>query len=153
MGVEIERKFLVKGEPWLGHQNTVMQQGYLASNECTVRVRISDTKAWLTVKGPVQGISRPEYEYEIPLSEAEEMLDNFCGLRRISKTRYLVPHKGFTWEVDVFEGHNKGLVIAEIELDYENVDVPLPDWVDIEVSHDPRFRNSSLLENPWPFES
>lgn len=152
MGVEIERKFLVKGEPWAGHQHTVMQQGYLASNECTVRVRISNIKAWLTVKGPVQGLSRPEYEYEIPLKEAEEMLDNFCGMRRISKTRYLVPYKGFTWEIDVFEGHNKGLVIAEIELDYENVDVPLPDWVGKEVSHDPRFRNSSLLENPWPFD-
>ena len=152
MPLEIERKFLVNGEPWKEATGTFMEQGYLTQNETTVRVRTSSDTAWLTIKGMSHGLTRPEYEYEIPLDEATEMLDLFCGLNRISKTRYIIPFAGLKWEVDVFEGKNKGLVMAEVELESEDVDVKLPEWVTEEVSHDPRFRNSSLLENPWPFE-
>ncbi len=151
MSVEIERKFLVNGEPWLGHPAIPMQQGYLASGTSSVRVRITKDNAWLTIKGPAQNFSRNEYEYEIPLPDAAEMLHTLCGNNKIKKTRYLVPYEGFTWEVDVFEGNNAGLVVAEIELPSESTKPPLPPWISTEVTHDYRYRNSSLLTNPWPF--
>ena len=153
MPLEIEKKYMVCGEPWKGHKGTFMEQGYLAKNEATVRVRTSATKAWMTIKGLTKGITRPEYEYEIPLNDATEMLNLFCGLNKISKTRYEIDFKGLTWEIDVFEGKNKGLIVAEVELVSEDIEIPLPDWIGKEVTHDPRFRNSSLIENPWPFEA
>ena len=151
MPLEIERKYLVCGEPWKDLNGTYMEQGYLAKNEATVRVRISAETAWLTIKGHTKGITRLEYEYEIPINEAKEMLEMFCGLNKISKTRYKIDFKGLTWEVDVFEGSNKGLVVAEVELESEDIKIELPEWAGKDVTHDPRFRNSSLLENPWPF--
>ena len=152
MPVEIERKYLVKGEPWKEYKGTYMEQGYLAKNEATVRVRTSSEKAWVTIKGLTHGFSRPEYEYEIPLSDAKEMLDMFCGMNKVSKTRYEIDYKGLTWEVDVFEGKNKGLIVAEVELESEDVEIQLPDWIGKDVTNDPRYRNSNLLENPGPFE-
>jgi len=152
MALEIERKFIVKGTPWETISGTYMEQGYLTQNEATVRVRITDDNAWLTIKGQTKGLSRPEYEYSIPLKDAQEMMELFCGQNRISKTRYEIDYEGFTWEVDVFEGRNKGLVLAEVEMESEDLEVKIPEWVEKEVSHDPRFRNSSLLDNPWPFD-
>lgn len=152
MPLEIERKFTVIGRPWENRQGTYMEQGYLTQNEATVRLRITNEVAWITIKGQAHGLTRPEYEYSIPLEDAREMLDLFCGANRIAKVRYEIEYEGHTWEVDVFEGRNEGLVIAEVEMESEDTEVILPDWVGQEVSHDPRFRNSSLLENPWPFE-
>ena len=151
MPLEIERKFIVSGTPWKNLEGTYMEQGYLSQNETTVRLRITANSAWITVKGQTQGLVRPEYEYSIPLQDAREMLDLFCGENRISKTRYEIEFENHTWEVDVFEGRNEGLVVAEVEMESEDTEVTLPSWVAEEVSHDPRFRNSSLLENPWPF--
>ena len=116
MALEIERKFIVKGTPWKDLIGTYMEQGYLTQNEATVRIRITDDKAWLTIKGQTKGLSRPEYEYSIPLKDALEMMELFCGQNRISKTRYKIDFEGFTWEVDVFEGRNKGLVLAHMLL-------------------------------------
>jgi adenylate cyclase len=151
MAIEIEKKFLVIGTPWEGLKGTDLQQCYLSRENVTVRVRTSNQKAWLTVKGKPSGISRSEFEYEIPLQDAHDMLNEFCGDRRIVKTRYRIPYEGFTWEVDVFAGANKGLIIAEIELPSAKISPPLPDWVGEEVSDDRRYSNSMLLSNPWPF--
>jgi adenylate cyclase len=151
MAQEIERKFLIKGEPWKGITGTELQQGYIAKSTSTVRIRISAKKAWLTIKGKTKGISRSEFEYEIPLADAHAMLDEFCGDNRISKTRYIIPHEGFNWEVDVFEGQNKGLTIAEIELESEDIEPPLPNWILTEVTGEKHYYNSRLISNPWPF--
>ena len=151
MAVEIERKFLVEGDGWrAGAKGAVYRQGYLARGaECSVRVRLSADRAWLTVKGPTAGLRRLEHEYEIPVADAEEMLDRLCAEAIIEKRRYLVEHAGHTWEVDEFHGLNEGLVIAEIELDDERQEVELPDWLGAEVSHDPRYYNSNLAEDPY----
>jgi len=152
MNQEIERKFLVKGTPWAGIEGDDIQQGYISKGEATVRVRIRKGKGYLTIKGKTVGLSRPEYEYEIELKEAREMLHLFCGNQRIEKIRYIIPYKGFKWEVDVFKGLNEGLVVAEIELEAEEQQFEKPDWVGKEVSDDSRYRNSCLLKWPWPFE-
>ena len=152
MNQEIERKFLVQGEPWKNYDGDVIQQGYISRGEATVRVRIRGGKGYLTIKGKTIGVSRAEYEFEVPLNDAEEMLELFCGQQRIQMKRYLIPHKGFTWEVDVFEGMNQGLVVAEIELSAEDEEFEKPLWVGQEVSDDFRYFNSSLLTKPWPFD-
>ena len=152
MSKEIERKFLVKGRPWLDYEGMKVQQGYIAKSHSTVRIRISSGKAWLTIKGKTKGISRTEFEYKIPVQDANDMLDEFCGIQRIIKTRYVIPHKDYNWEVDVFEGQNTGLVIAEVELESEDAKPELPDWISDEVTFDARYYNSRLLENPWPFK-
>ena len=105
-------------------------------------------KGFLTIKSPVQGISRDEFEYEIPVQEAEQILSLFCK-NVIAKTRYHVPFEDQTWEVDVFSGDNEGLVMAEIELNSEDEDIPLPDWLGMEVSHDRRYFNSCLAQTPY----
>lgn len=151
MAKEIERKFLVKGEPWLDYKGTKLQQGYIAKGESTVRIRTSDSTAWLTIKGKTIGISRTEFEYNIPLEDALAMLDEFCGNERISKSRYIIPHEGFNWEVDVFYGQNEGLVTAEIELESEDISPPLPPWILKEVTGKKHYYNSRLIKNPWPF--
>ena len=151
MSKEIERKFLVKGKPWEGYEGMKIQQGYIAKSHSTVRIRTSAKKAWLTIKGKTKGISRTEFEYKIPVEDANEMLDEFCGIQRIVKTRYVIPYEGYNWEVDVFEGQNTGLVVAEVEMESEDEKPPLPDWVADEVTFDFRYFNSKLLKNPWPF--
>lgn len=150
MPLEIERKFLVKGEPWHhAVSSTRMSQGYLSQGGTnTVRVRIGGEKAWLTIKGPAKGISRSEYEYEIPVAEAEELL-GLCPLAVVEKTRYLIPHEGHTWEVDVFHGENDGLVVAEVELADESVEPELPVWVGKEVTSERRYANSALAAVPF----
>ena len=153
MGQEIERKFLVVSEAWrrAATGSELLRQGYLSSNaKATVRVRIKDDRrAVLTLKGESAGISRAEYEYEIPVADARELMA-MAQPHVIEKRRHLVPHGGLTWEVDVFEGRHAGLVIAEVELESEDQPVDLPDWVGREVSHDDRYNNASLSRTETP---
>ncbi len=148
MGVEIERKFLVVGEfPRL--ESCKMVQGYLSGeSDCTVRVRLEDERAVLAIKGKAVGIRRAEFEYDIPVEEARELLD-LCGGNIVRKTRYYCPSGDHVWEVDVFDGLNEGLVTAEIELSDEDEDFARPDWLGVEVSNDPRYRNSQLSVAPY----
>lgn len=148
MAVEIERKFLVTGEfPRL--ESSKMVQGYLSGElECTVRVRLEGAKAMLAVKGKAVGIRRSEFEYEVPVADAREMLD-LCGESIIEKTRYYCPSGNHVWEVDVFHGLNEGLVVAEIELGSEDESFDKPGWLGAEVSDDPRYHNSQLSVVPY----
>lgn len=151
MGVEIERKFLVKGTSFLeGVSGKKIQQGYLSNSaQKSVRVRRKGDKAYLTIKGGAQGLTRAEYEYAIPVEDAEAMLSGMCEGSIISKTRYEISHEGKIWEVDVFEGDNIGLVVAEIELTREDEGFARPDWVGAEVSDDARYLNASLSKRPY----
>ena len=151
MPIEIERKFLLKHEGWrkLCDAGTVIRQGYLNSHkERTVRVRVKGDKGFLTIKGKSENLSRAEFEYEIPLADAENML-SLCEKPLIEKTRYLVKRYDCLWEIDVFEGENKGLIVAEVELPHEDFQVELPDWIGEEVSDDSRYFNSSLISKPF----
>jgi adenylate cyclase len=149
MATEIERKFLVRGRSWRRTDAVEYAQGYLnRDHERTVRVRVAGDRAWLTIKGRSVGASRPEFEYEIPLVDAEQLLALSDG-PVVRKRRHLVPHAGFTWEVDEFLGDNEGLVVAEIELDAEDRAFEKPDWVGEEVTGDPRYFNSSLATDPY----
>lgn len=150
MPSEIERKFLVTGDGWRdGSPGTMIAQGYLSRDaDRTVRVRIGGEKAWLTIKGRSEGISRAEFEYEISVGEGRELLA-LCLPPTIDKTRHKVAHAGHVWEIDVFHGENDGLVIAEVELDDASVNPELPPWVGAEVSGDPRYFNSRLAERPY----
>lgn len=151
MGIEIERKFLINPAklPKLTNGHTI-KQGYIPTRDfTTVRIRIQDKEAFLTIKGKSQGASRLEFEYPIPLADAETMLESLCAVSHIDKTRYLLVHEGHTWEVDVFEGLNKGLILAEIELKSEDEAFVLPEWVREEVTHDVKYFNSQLIENPY----
>lgn len=150
MAHEIERKFLVDQALWHpASAGTQFVQGYLSTDaRRTVRVRIAGDKAFLTIKGKTAGVTRPEFEYEIPPADARDMLE-MCDTPHISKTRHVVPFGGSQWEVDVFHGENEGLVIAEIELPAEDHEFSKPDWVMAEVSHDPRYYNSSLMKFPY----
>jgi adenylate cyclase len=151
MAQEIERKFLVASASWKdGASGTPIRQGYLSSvSERTVRVRVAGGKAFLTIKGVNRGVTRTEFEYPIPVDDAAAMLDALCEYPLIEKTRWVVPFKGFTWEVDEFHGENEGLVIAEVELLSADTKPELPPWVREEVSSDPRYFNSNLLKNPY----
>lgn len=147
MGREIERKFLVVSDAWQAAAtgSMLLRQGYLSSNaKATVRVRSTDDeRAVLTLKGAVEGISRAEYEYAIPIADARELL-GMAEPHVIEKRRHLVPYGGLIWEVDVFLGRHEGLVMAEVELDDEAQAVTLPDWVGAEVTQDDRYNNASL---------
>lgn len=147
MAEEIERKFLVVSDGWkpLTESSSLLRQGYLSSNaKATVRVRTWDDQvARVTIKGAVQGRVRAEYEYEIPMADAREMLV-MAEPHVLEKRRHLVPFGGLLWEIDVFEGRHAGLVIAEVELEHVDQAVPLPDWVGAEVTHDDRYYNASL---------
>lgn len=151
MGIEIERKFLVTGEGWraLATGSSAMRQGYLSTNaKATVRIRIiDDVRAVLTLKGPTTGISRAEFEYEVPLDEGRALLE-MARPEVVEKRRFEVPFGGLVWEVDVFEGSHAGLVMAEVELADADQLVALPDWAGLEVSHDDRYANASLSRNP-----
>lgn len=163
MGVEIERKFLVADEDdgWrkLSERSSLIEQGYLCLDpERTVRIRIAEPQwdkmeavATLTIKGKTQGISRKEFEYSIPVEDASEMLA-LCTGSPIIKTRFqvLIPKPPpLLWEIDVFDGDNTGLIVAEIELPAEDYPLDLPSWIREEVSHDPRYFNSNLVTNPY----
>lgn len=153
MGVEIERKFLVKNNAWMPHTKDAraLVQGYFeTAANIAIRVRVDgNSKAYLTLKGGHSGISRAEFEYEIPTSDARELLSTFCGTRIVKKTRHLVVHNGHTWEIDVFEGENSGLVVAEIELTSQAETFDLPAWVGTDVSHDKRYTNAHLAKHPY----
>jgi len=151
MAKEIERKFLVKPGAWEPQGfGTTIRQGYLSSKkERVVRVRTKGSKAFLTVKGVTKGIARSEFEYEIPVEDADALLTNICEQPLIEKVRYKEDHNGHTWEIDVFFGDNKGLVVAEVELATEDEKLILPAWAGEEVSSDPRYFNSNLIENPY----
>jgi len=152
MGQEIERKFLVKNkitEILKEIQPNYCNQTYLTSDdEKVVRVRIMGKKGYLTIKSKVIGISRHEFEYEKPLTDAKKMI-NLFGNQVIEKTRYLIPIKSHTWEVDVFEGINKGLIIAEIELDSEDEYFDTPDWILKEVTGEVKYYNNKLQSHPY----
>jgi len=151
MGNEIERKFLLKNNDWKNFvvNGSIIKQGYLySSKESTTRVRIYGNKAYLTIKGQTKGVSRVEFEYEIPLTEANEIF-NLCQNPLIEKTRYIIEQGNLKWEIDVFEGENKGLVIAEIELESESQYFYKPEWLGMEVSHENKYYNSFLVENPF----
>lgn len=151
MAKEIERKFLTASEDWKENitRAITIKQGYLNSEPSrTVRIRIAGEQGFLTIKGRSTGYTRAEFEYEIPLTDALEMI-GLCEQPVIEKTRYLVTEHGKTWEVDVFTGANEGLTVAEIELESESEEFILPTWVGEEVSADPRYFNSSLIRNPF----
>lgn len=152
MAREIERKFLVRHDGWksgVSHQ-VHYRQGYLASDgRVSIRVRVSDAQAHLNIKSATLGVERLEYEYPIPLDEAHELLDRLADGPLIEKTRYEVPLGAHTWEIDVFEGDNQGLVVAEIELSSPDEAFEHPDWLGDEVSHDPRYYNVCLVRYPY----
>lgn len=150
MGIEIERKYLVADDGWktAAGEGVVCKQGYLtAESDVTVRVRIMGDKAFLTIKGATQGVSRPEYEYEIPLVDGVELL-GLCG-PLVEKTRYRIRHDSDVWALDVFSGANTGLIMAEIELESEEQEFDHPVWAGKEVSDDPRYRNAYLAQHPY----
>lgn len=151
MAVEIERKYLIDLEKLGTLENGIrIKQGYLSINkESVVRVRIKNDKGYLTIKGSNNGISRLEFEYEIPFEEANEMLDNLCQKPVIDKSRYIIKYDTNIWEIDVFYGDNEGLVVAEVELKDENEIISLPSWIKKEVSHDSRYFNSNLMKHPY----
>ena len=151
MAQEIERKFLVADpsflKPLTGSQ---IKQGYIAGKErSAARIRIRDSGAFLTLKSETRGITRSEFEYEIPLADAEEMLETLCAPPHIEKTRYVVEWKGHTWEIDVFHGGNEGLIVAEIELATVDQAFEKPPWLGREVSQDARYFNSNLAHCPY----
>ncbi|MGD9689847.1 MAG: CYTH domain-containing protein [Phycisphaerales bacterium] len=163
MGVEIERKFLVTSDAWRTMANppegVVLRQGYLSSAPGrTVRVRLAGSRGYLTIKGPADptGVSREEFEYEIPARDAAQMLERLCVGPVVEKTRYRVPAAGsgtggrpLVFEVDVFAGENAGLVLAEVELSAPDQAFARPAWLGAEVSADPRYRNSNLAARPY----
>lgn len=152
MAVEIERKFLVVGDAWRSQVESESRilQGYLANSpEVTVRARVKGDRAFLTIKGATEGLARREYEYPIPVADAEEMLRNLAVLPPIDKVRYRVREGGHVWDLDVFAGENAGLVMAEVELAAEDEVFARPAWAGEEVSDDPRYFNVYLAEHPY----
>ncbi len=151
MGIEIEKKFLLTGTEWKQRATgTAYRQGYLNSvKERTVRVRTINDQGFLTIKGVSVGATRLEYEYEIPLVDANALLDELCEKPLIEKNRYKVNFSGFTWEIDEFFGENDGLIVAEIELESEDQAFEKPEWVGEEVTGDSRYFNSNLINNPY----
>jgi adenylate cyclase len=151
LGTEIERKFLVATDGWRAAAGvgTPFEQGYLSTEPArTVRVRLAGSHATLTIKGLTHGASRDEFEYPIPAEDARHMLAHLCK-DAVVKVRFVVPHEGHDWEVDVFGGENEGLVVAEIELDDEAEPFALPAWVGAEVTGDERYYNAILATRPW----
>lgn len=151
MGMEIERKFLVANDAWRAQvtERTLLRQGYLSSEPSrVVRVRIAGEQAFLTIKGLTSGISRAEWEYPIPMLDAQAMLA-ICERPLIEKYRSLIHANGLCWEIDEFLGENAGLIVAEIELQDAEKDFAKPDWLGKEVSGDKRFSNSNLGKLPF----
>ena len=151
MGKEIERKFRVDTAAWRPREaGTHYKQGYLSTvKERVVRVRIEGEQARLTIKGSSVGLTRSEFEYEIPLADARQLLDGLCEQPLIDKHRHKEVHGGKTWEIDVFHGDNQGLVVAEIELASEDEPFERPAWAMLEVSSDARYFNSNLQKHPY----
>ena len=155
MGKEIERKYLIKKDEWQSYKQyssvtgTKYCQGYIPTgNTTTVRLRTIDKQGYITIKGETTGYTRSEFEYPIPLEDAEEMLSTLCLKPLIEKIRYKVNQNDFTWEIDEFLGDNAGLIIAEVELESEDQQIDLPHWIDKEVN-DKKYFNSSLTKYPY----
>jgi adenylate cyclase len=152
MGKEIERKFLLSDSTWRDQvvESRRMRQGYLVSDEhSSVRLRVVGEQAHLNIKSGTLGVSRLEYEYPLPLQDAEEMLDRLCSGPLVEKIRHIVPGDGVEWEIDEFLGENAGLVVAEVELEDESQQFNRPEWLGKEVSMDPRYYNSCLSRTPY----
>lgn len=152
MAQEIERKFLVCNDQWRDTVESTARyrQAYISEDgACSIRIRIAGNKANLNIKGATLGIVRTEYEYPLPLQDALEMLDNFTLGLQIEKTRHFVRNNGHIWEIDVFEGANEGLIVAEIELDDVDEKFSLPSWVGKQVSDDKRYYNVYLAHHPY----
>jgi adenylate cyclase len=152
MGTEIEHKFLLRDDRWR-HQierSVRMRQGYLTSDaRCSVRVRVAGNQGFLNLKSGALGIQRSEYEYSIPLTEAEEILDTLCEKPLLEKTRHYLHVDEHLWEIDEFAGDNAGLIVAEVELRQPDEPFTRPDWVGEDVSHDIRYYNSQLARHPY----
>jgi adenylate cyclase len=148
MALEIERKFLLATDDWKREVTKCerLRDGLVARfGEGKVRVRLTESNAWLTIKGPREGISRPEFEYEIPRADAEQMLRTLCqGDPVLEKVRHTVPFGGLDWTIDVYMGPLTGVVLAEVELEHPDQHPQLPPWVGEEVTNDPRFEKSTL---------
>jgi adenylate cyclase len=151
MGIEIERKFLPGHDGWRGLGTpTLMRQGYLCADPVrTVRVRIEGERAVITIKSKNVGASRGEWEYEIPVPDAAELLERLCEQPLVEKIRHRIPYAGHVWEVDEFLGENAGLVVAEIELSSEDEAFEKPAWIGQEVTGEKRYYNSSLIRLPY----
>jgi len=152
MATEIERKFLVKNDLWRDQviSQSRMKQGYLSSQgNASIRVRVDRGRALLNIKSATLGIRRSEFEYEIPLEDGEEILAVIAQQPFIDKTRYKVKCGDHVWDLDLFEGENRGLVVAEVELGSEEESFEMPSWAGEEVSEDPRYYNVSLVKNPY----
>lgn len=152
MAVEIEHKFLLANDNWRSQvtHSSFFRQGYLTSDSnSSIRIRISGTHAWLNIKSATIGTQRHEYEYEIPLDDANEIIDNLCRKPVIEKTRHFVKFGQHTWEIDEFEGENAGLIVAEVELSESGEPFEKPDWAGKEVSHDVRYYNNNLAIHPY----
>ena len=152
MGIEIERKYLLASDIWRDEVTEVflLRQGYLSTTpECTVRVRINGTSAFLAIKGKNVGGSALEFEFPLPLAEATQILDTLAKKPLIEKKRHLIPRDGLVWEVDEFLGRNAGLVLAEVELASPEQVVPLPSWLGREVTGDSRYYNANLVGYPF----
>lgn len=152
MGIEIERKFLVINDSWREAAGPGMpiKQGYLVGGkDASVRVRLQGDTANLNIKSATLGVRRQEFEYAIPVVDAEVLLSTLCYRPIIEKMRYLVPYANKQWEVDVFEGDNAGLIVAELELQEESEQYEAPPWLGEEVSHDSRYYNTCLSQHPF----
>ena len=152
MPIEIERKFLLANNDWKEHVNRSLRirQGYMGEiDKASVRIRVQGDKANINIKSATLSMRRMEYEYEIPLIEAEEMLDQLCKQPQVDKTRFIVEQGKFKWEIDEFYGDNEGLLVAEIELDDENEAFDKPQWLGEEVTEDPRYYNVNLIKHPF----
>lgn len=153
MSKEIEHKFTVKNDKYKSFATpTLYRQGYIpTTNGMTVRVRIAGEKGFVTFKDKTVGMSRNEFEYEIPVQDAKQMLDTMCDIPQIEKYRYVIPAKedGLKWEVDEFLGDNAGLVVAEIEVPTEDTTFSLPEWIDKEVTGEKKYNNSQLCKKPY----
>ncbi len=149
MALEIERKFLVADDSWrkFCKKSERLKDGLIAITDegRKVRVRLYEGRATLTVKSPGEGLKRDEFEYEIPLEDAHELIKNHCGDFVLTKTRHTAPFEGFNWQIDVYEGLLDGVKIAEVEVDRVDAEVPLPPWVDREVTGNPDYTKINMF--------
>ena len=151
MTIEIERRFLLKNDAWreVASAPQILQQGYMSvEKECTIRVRMINNRAWLTLKGYISDATRSEFEYEIPLEHAQIMFNTMCSFK-IEKHRYLVEYQGFIFEIDEFFGENAPLIVAELELSDEQTVFPIPDWLGEEITSHGLFTNAYLSKHPY----
>lgn len=152
MAIEIERKFLILNDSWKAskpHFKYYKQAYFCNTEKVSIRVRITQGKAWVSFKSATRNISRFEFEYPVPIEEAEQMMQQFSVGAMVSKTRYFLPIDKHIWEIDVFDGENEGLCVAEIELESEQEPFIKPEWLGAEVSHDERYLNCNLVDHPY----